>query len=554
MIAKHVEAKKDDIRALGRYIADSRDALAIGPKVSLAWTEGCVSDDFFAALREMEATQARNWRCVTGKTYHLVVSFQPADGDKLAPGDYRAIEREIAEVLGFAGHQRVCAIHSNTGHLHLHVAYNMVDPVTFRKERSFHRYALLRKLCNNLERKYGLEPIKALANEALGKVPPKAADKVAHTGQESFYDYVLRQGAKIRLALELSQTWGEFHQGLLRLGLHLKARGAGLVLADRHGKHGAAPSKVDRAMSKGNLEKRFGPFEAASPDLLEATASEERYEAAPARYPERLSEALFAEFKARKKERLGQLAEIRAKENEDYHQSTEKHQALRHQYRHYPHYLERLRIMEREERARAKVAFGEQRQAIREAYPFTSWDTFLAFKAQQGDALSQKLLKLRQRKGQKTATTKTDAEYRESDLQRQALDRITLESLREQEKVSRLGLAQGHASALKAIIKMDEVLKIEEVRGNEPPKLVSHALLPEGLGYRVVFTFSNGGKISVSALELSVEGQDEWTMRVAREFALKKWGRKTEATGNTIKFNPALRLGGATKKEPGLGR
>lgn len=538
MIAKHITAKGGGIGNLADYIDDEE-------KTRLKWTAGCVTDDFKMAVKEIEATQSGNRNNVNEKTYHLVISFQQSDKEKLSNDDYKAIESEIANVLGFGEHQRLCALHTNTDHYHLHIAYNTINPITYKKERSFHRYAALRKLCNQIEKKYGLEPIKmdVKSKSSVENVPAKAKDKVAHTGQESFYDYIIRHKIEILQNLNLSKKWSEFHQGLLMIGIHLKRRGAGLIFTDRDGKHYASPSKIDRSLSKGNLEKRFGAYEDAPQEIVENAPINEQYKSAPSRFAERVtSKELYDEFKAKKRERLDKLSSIRSDENERYQNTTEKYKRLKQRFRSYPHYLERIRIMEMEEKARNKAIANNARQSVRAEIPFNSWDAFLAFKARQGDDNAKTLLDYRQKKQAKEPMEqpyKTDGEYQRVEMEKQLIDKIVIESMRQQENITRKRLGFEQATAFKAIIKMDEVLKIENIKGESTIKLTGNtirtiAYAPNKL--EVLFNFSDGSKIIASSKKISWEGQNENVKRLAQLLAQKKWGKRFELTGNALQF------------------
>ena len=130
MISRRIPClpEKDNYRRLARYIADAeRD----GEKALMSWCAGCLSDDGYElAIKEVELVQAMNIRTTKEKTYHLMISFRPEDEAKLAPGIFKAIELEFAKALGFEEHQRHCGVHQNTNNIHLHIAYNKVNPVS----------------------------------------------------------------------------------------------------------------------------------------------------------------------------------------------------------------------------------------------------------------------------------------------------------------------------------------------------------------------------------------------------------------------------------------
>ena len=100
-----------------------------GKKVGTVRVTNCVSEDPAMVVAEIKATQARNTRSKTDKTYHLVISFPP--GERPEAGVLRYIEEQLCTSIGFQEHQRISAVHTDTDHLHVHVAINKVHPKSF---------------------------------------------------------------------------------------------------------------------------------------------------------------------------------------------------------------------------------------------------------------------------------------------------------------------------------------------------------------------------------------------------------------------------------------
>ena len=86
----------------------------------------CLTTDVGFAVQEIIATQSRNTRAKGNRTYHMVVSFPPGE----TPNDeqLRDIEDELAAAIGLSEHQRISAVHTDTDHLHVHVAINQIHP------------------------------------------------------------------------------------------------------------------------------------------------------------------------------------------------------------------------------------------------------------------------------------------------------------------------------------------------------------------------------------------------------------------------------------------
>src|SRR6476661_3325205 len=129
MIAKHVPMKsvaKSDFASLVQYLcATQHKEERLG---SVAVTN-CCSAAPDAAAREVLATQARNTRAKSDRTYHLIVSFRP--GEQVDEAICRAIEARLCDGLGLGAHQRVSAVHHDTDSLHLHIAINKIHPTRY---------------------------------------------------------------------------------------------------------------------------------------------------------------------------------------------------------------------------------------------------------------------------------------------------------------------------------------------------------------------------------------------------------------------------------------
>lgn len=85
-----------------------------------------------------------------------------------------------------------------------------------------------------------------------------AGDFEANAGIESLIGF-----AKRTLVGELSRcgSWKDAHEACARHGVELRLRGAGLVVVDPAARVGARASSIDRGLSLGQLQKRWGAFE-----------------------------------------------------------------------------------------------------------------------------------------------------------------------------------------------------------------------------------------------------------------------------------------------------
>jgi hypothetical protein len=138
-----------------------------GAKVGTVRVTNCKSEDPAMAVAEIKATQARNTRSKTDKTYHLVISFPP--GERPERDQLRYIEDQLCAAIGFADHQRLSAVHTDTDHLHVHVAINKVNPKSFSNIEPYFDYRRLMETCARLEVELNLERTHDRAHESTLK-------------------------------------------------------------------------------------------------------------------------------------------------------------------------------------------------------------------------------------------------------------------------------------------------------------------------------------------------------------------------------------------------
>gem|GEM_PF-683660 len=209
-----------------------------------------------SAITEMLEVQSNNKRTKQDKTYHLMLSFRT--GEQPSSEILQAVENEMCEALGFAEHQRLSVVHTDTDNLHIHIAINKVSPnKPYRVHAPYNDYYTIQKVCAKLEQKYGLE----VDNHKIKKTRAqnKAGDIEHHTGIETLLGWMERN--HIDEEIRQVNSWQELHEVLADNGLLLKKRGNGFIFeAIKEGIQVKA-SSLGREFSKSNLEKRFGEFE-----------------------------------------------------------------------------------------------------------------------------------------------------------------------------------------------------------------------------------------------------------------------------------------------------
>ncbi|MBC7907102.1 MAG: relaxase/mobilization nuclease domain-containing protein [Rhodospirillaceae bacterium] len=420
MIAKIVAAKGGgDFARLGRYITDAKkdslttaaerlalyvtDAAHDGEKVAWSRITNCGSDDPGMAMLQIRNTQARNTRA-TNKTLHLVVSF-PA-GERPSDTQLHQIEDALCVALGMQDHQRLSALHTNTDHVHLHVALNRIHPESLRcVDPSFGQRKLM-AACHQLEITLGL----TRTNHGLGRddasqapIQGRAADMEAHSGVESFARWV-RDHARDDLLAAKDQGWPALHQAAAEHGLEIKPRGAGLVFVDAT-KPGRAvkASSVDRGLSMGALVKACGTFQLAA----DKVPARETYRAKPL-HPHAKASPLYEKYQAQRNAALDQ----RAKRITSWkHEQRTYRQQLSAWYREEKHklahgWLESLALdkgARRRELARQRTTLSERSRGaeksgiakIRAEYPLPTWQDWLRRQAAQGDRNAVEVLRSR---------------------------------------------------------------------------------------------------------------------------------------------------------------
>jgi hypothetical protein len=177
MIAKRVSRSrtKDSFRRLGRYMLGQKEKTEArlaaggsweptaayvldlpggGAKVGQIRISNCDAAEPADAIAEIQAVQAMNVRAKGDKTYHLVVSFPP--GERPSEAQLRDIEDELCAAIGLGDHQRISAVHTDTDHLHIHIAISKVHPDTRRCIEPWYDKRKLMAACDRLEIKHGL--------------------------------------------------------------------------------------------------------------------------------------------------------------------------------------------------------------------------------------------------------------------------------------------------------------------------------------------------------------------------------------------------------------
>jgi hypothetical protein len=313
MIAKRVSRTRtrDSFKRLGLYIMGETEKAPAGNGAGGTWQRtaayvldlsgsggrvgqiricNCEATEPADAIAEIQAVQAMNWRAKGDKTYHLVVSFPP--GEKPSEAQLCDIEDELCAAIGLADHQRISAVHTDTDHLHIHIAINKVHAVTRRCVEPYYDKHKLMAACDRLEIKHGLERTRHGKSQE-DKMRGRGADMEAHSGQEALSSWIRTHSlADIQACLRGGQNWQDLHAVLATYDLEIRPRGAGLVLATADGTVMVRASRFSRALSMAALTKRWGAY---APVVGPKPAAKLRYQREPKRKSVS-SASLWAEY------------------------------------------------------------------------------------------------------------------------------------------------------------------------------------------------------------------------------------------------------------------
>jgi hypothetical protein len=307
MIAKHVpmrSTRRSNFAELVDYVTDEQ-----GKEVRLGdvTITNCESGEWLqAAVAEVLATQRLNTRAEGDKTYHLLISF-PA-GEEPSREVLREIEEMICAGIGFAGHQRISAVHRDTDNLHVHIAINKIHPERLTIHEPYRAYYQLSRLCEAAERKYGLQGDNHVRQRSTAE--GRARDMEEHAGEQSLIGWIREE---LLGDLKNARSWAEFGATLAAHSLSIKRRGNGLVIVS--GELGVKASSVAREFSREALETKFGPLPQSSVGRQAGETNSARgYEKRPVKDRAEV-QGLWAEYQRQRNqgrtERHGRLKAIR---------------------------------------------------------------------------------------------------------------------------------------------------------------------------------------------------------------------------------------------------
>lgn len=256
MIVRHIPMKKMRLSSfsdLVKYLVNTQSKQEGVGKIGIS---NCHSTETAWAVHEVLATQAQNQRAKGDKTWHMLISFAPAENPSKEV--LKTIEERVVASIGFGEHQRISVVHHDTDNLHIHIAINKVHPETLNMIEPYRAYKTLANIATELEMEYGLQITNHQPRK--GRSENLADDMEQHTGIESLMNWMRRHCSA---QMDSASSWEEVHAILAEHGLVMGVRANGFVFCDDKGLMVKA-SSVSRNYSRKNLESRFGAFKPAS--------------------------------------------------------------------------------------------------------------------------------------------------------------------------------------------------------------------------------------------------------------------------------------------------
>ena len=550
MIAKKLDPRgknkvfaSDSYRAVAQYIVGLTEQKP-EEKVLASWFINCDGENFMENMMEIEAVQDLNTTAERFKTYHLMVSFRPEDEDKLTSERLEAIEQKFALALRLEQHQRCCGIHKNTNNVHIHVAYNLINPNTFNIHEPYRDYFKLAKACREIEQEYGLVVDRGLEEGNEPTRPNITAQTVeAQTGQESFAGYLQRHQPALLESLAAAENWQDVHKAFAEYGIGVKpgsGRKGGLLLYDLHNKkYQAKASSLSRSTSGPAMQKRFGDF--AAPVELQVS-ERERYSKRPLQQePNRGN--LYDNYRAEMAEKSKDYAEffklkdaaqeLRA---EIYEKWNKRRDELKNNYKLSASdrwrliqevYLKRSEELATDEKLLAATEAKDKKiQKINEQYPFSSWTGFLKKEALQGNETALAILR-----SKKIAVEPAHPEHRPA-----VPPRSEAAAQRRQEILNNSNLKAKDKKRQLAAVKLMEKLNAE----------LKLSVSPSGV---LIMALPTGGTIRDNGKRIYFSSFDREANHAARKYAEIRWGKLAkQADENSYTFSPER------KQDRGLGR
>ncbi len=253
------------VSSSGRRFAPLAKYLAVGKsgheRERVAWSEGrnVPTDDPRLAAQIMQATARQNPR-VKEPVYHVAVSFDPKDGERVTPELMRQVADRLLKDLKLDEYQVMIVAHQDREHQHMHLMINRVHPETGLAWDRWRDQVTVQRSLREQERELGLTEVCGRLYQLPGQDVPERPGMTSGElrqrarGEEPFAERVRERLVDLRDAT----SWRDLHARLVEHGLRVERKGQGLVVTD--GEREVKASRIARDVSFKQLEARLGPY------------------------------------------------------------------------------------------------------------------------------------------------------------------------------------------------------------------------------------------------------------------------------------------------------
>ena len=247
--------------------------------------KGTISQDVENAALEWEAI-AEGTRCKEF-VYHISINLQ--EGEHLAPEQWERAVEHTALRLGLENNQRIVVEHQKEGRGdHQHVIFNRIDPETGKAVNMGHDYAKRERAARELEKEFGLEPVRGRLFVLDG------AERTERQPKDSEKEQAKRNGVNLKkwrqeirqILLKQEEanpsTNGHDIAAALERKGHMIAKGENVpfVILDPSGTPQRMMQSLGLKIKDGSFEARFGDINPENlPSVEEARTRQKDYQA-----------------------------------------------------------------------------------------------------------------------------------------------------------------------------------------------------------------------------------------------------------------------------------
>lgn len=282
IVVKNISTTDAVVKSNGARAKDQLGYVGKGEdheKVERVWYGNTMGDGRIGDAEIVACVESN--RRATNPTRHLIISWsnnEPQPDQK----EFDGAVRNVLNELGLSDCLFKAAIHRDTDNVHLHLVVCTVDPANAKMRHT----PMIEDRCMKVIARHNLEFGRAnhpgdryvmvagkpvLKNAARPDAPPvvERAERATAHGKESALD--VAKGRISEHQVGEATSWPEFHQRLAAGGLLYEQIGKNMakvtLSAYQGGDEYLKASQLNRGWTLAALEKRFGPYQAASKAL-----------------------------------------------------------------------------------------------------------------------------------------------------------------------------------------------------------------------------------------------------------------------------------------------